>query len=401
MAHGNHGSHEIRNPGPFEVSGGIKTLFLIFVAIGIASFAYGVTQDPHRAWAGFLLNHFYFMSLGLGGLFIAAIQWLTSAMWSAPIRRVAESFTAYLPVAVVTGVILYFGIHHLYIWDDSSLVASDLVLKGKAGWLSKNAFVIRDVIAIIIWILFAKKMIGNSIAQDTSKDVGLTLKNRALSPMFLIIFGLSFTMAAFDLLMSLDPHWYSTMFGVYCFAGLFYSSLALTCLITLYFRSKGKLDGIVNENHLHDLGKFMFAFTVFWAYIGFSQFMLIWYANLPEETTYFIHRFTGNWMYVSIFLLVGKFMVPFFLLLPRDAKRSDKMLAIVGVWMMIAQWIDVMWMVQPEFFKEGPQFGIIEIGTTLGFLGLFGIMVSRFFAKHNIVAIGDPMLEKSVFHHHQ
>jgi hypothetical protein len=401
MAHGNHGSHEIRNPGPFEVSGGIKTLFLIFVAIGIASFAYGITQDPHRAWAGFLLNHFYFMSLGLGGLFIAAIQWLTSAMWSAPIRRVAESFTAYLPVAVVTGVILYFGIHHLYIWDDSSLVAGDLVLKGKAGWLSKNSFVIRDVVAIIIWILFAKKMIGNSIAQDTSKDVGLTLKNRSLSPMFLIIFGLSFTMAAFDLLMSLDPHWYSTMFGVYCFAGLFYSSLALTCLITLYFRSKGKLDGIVNENHLHDLGKFMFAFTVFWAYIGFSQFMLIWYANLPEETGYFIHRFHGCWMYVSIFLLVGKFMVPFFLLLPRDSKRSDKMLAIVGVWMMVAQWIDVMWMVQPEFFKEGPQFGIVEIGVTLGFLGLFGTMVSRFFAKHNIVAIGDPMLEKSVFHHHQ
>jgi hypothetical protein len=401
MEHGNHGSHEIRNPGPFEVSGGIKALFLIFIAIGVAAFAFGIMQDPTRAWTSFVINHFYFMSLALGGLFIAAIQWLTSAMWSAPIRRVAESFTAYLPVAVVMAVILYFGVTHLYIWSDSDLVSHDLVLKGKAAWLSRTPFIVRDAVAVIIWILFAKKMIGNSIAQDTSKDVALTLKNRALSPMFLIVFGLSFTMVAFDVLMSLDPRWYSTMFGVYCFAGLFYSSLALTCLITLYFRSKGKLDGIVNENHLHDLGKFMFAFTVFWAYIGFSQFMLIWYANLPEETSYFIHRFHGCWMYVSIFLLVGKFLVPFFLLLPRDSKRNDKMLAIVGVWMMIAQWIDVMWMVQPEFFKEGPQFGIVEIGVTLGFLGMFGMVVSRFFAKHNIVAIGDPMLEKSVFHHHQ
>jgi hypothetical protein len=401
MAHGTHPDETIKNPGNFEVSGGVKSLFIIFAAIGVATFAFGVTQDPHRAWASFLVNHFYFMSLGLGGLFIAAIQWLTSAMWSAPVRRISESFTAYLPVAVIMAIVMYFGIHHLYIWDDATTVAGDIVLKGKAGWLSKNSFIIRDAVAIIVWILFAKKMIGNSIKQDTTKDLSLTLKNRALSPMFLIIFGLTFTLVSFDLLMSLDPHWYSTMFGVYCFAGLFYSSLALTCLITLYFRSKGKLDGIINENHLHDLGKFMFAFTIFWAYIGFSQFMLIWYANLPEETTYFIHRFAGNWMYVSIFLLVGKFLVPFFLLLPRDAKRSDKMLAIVGVWMMIAQWIDVMWMVQPEFFKDGPQFGLVEIGTTLGFLGLFGFMVSRFFAKNNIVAIGDPMLAKSVFHHHQ
>jgi len=401
MAHGTHQDETIRNPGNFEVSGGVKALFAIFVAIGVASFAFGITQDPQRAWASFVVNHFYFTSLALGGLFIAAIQWLTSAMWSAPVRRIAESFTAYLPIAALMGALLYFGVHHLYIWDDAAVVSKDIVLKGKAGWLSQNCFIIRNVVVILIWVFFAKKMIGNSIKQDATKDLALTLKNRALSPVFLIIFGLTFTLASFDLLMSLDPHWYSTMFGVYCFAGLFYSSLALMCLITLYFRSKGKLDGIVNENHLHDLGKFMFAFTIFWAYIGFSQFMLIWYANLPEETTYYIHRFNHNWMYVSIFLLVGKFLVPFFLLLPRDAKRSEKMLAIVGVWMMIAQWIDVMWMVQPEFFKDGPQFGIIEIGTTLGFLGLFGFMVSRFFAKHNIVAIGDPMLAKSVFHHHQ
>jgi hypothetical protein len=399
----NHSGHDgtIPNPGPFQIPSSLKMVFAVFAVIGVTTFALGLVQDPDRAWASFLVNHFYFTSLALGGLFIAALHWLTMAMWSAPVRRVSESFTAYLPVAFVMGVILYFGLHHLFIWTHEDIVRGDAQLEHKVAWLNSSFFMVRDLAVIVIWIIFAKVMIGNSLAQDTSKDAKLTLRNRRISPAFMIIFGLSFTILSFDLLMSLDPHWYSTMFGVYCFAGLFYSSLALTCLVTLYLRSKGRLDGIVNENHLHDLGKYMFAFTVFWAYIGFAQFMLIWYANMPEETRYFIHRFNASWMYVSAFLLFGKFMVPFFLLLPRDSKRSDRMLAIAGIFMMIAQWIDVMWMVQPEFFKDGPRFGIIEIGVTLGFIGIFGFMVSRFLAKNSIVAIGDPSLAKSVFHHHQ
>jgi hypothetical protein len=379
----------------------MKALYAFFVVLGAGAFIAGLSVDPTRAWASFVWNHFYFMSLAIGGLFIAAIQWLTGAMWSAPIRRVSESFTAYLPIALVGAVVLYFGLHHLYIWMDPARVSASTVLQGKSGYLSSSGFMIRGAVSILIWIFFAKKLIGNSLAQDVSKDPGLTLKNRSWTPAFLIIFALSFTLMSFDLLMSLDPFWYSTMFGVYCFAGMFYSSLALTCLVTLTLRKAGKLDGIVNENHLHDIGKFMFAFTVFWAYIGFSQFMLIWYANLPEETGYFIRRFHGGWMYVSAFLLLGKFVTPFLLLLPRDSKRSDKMLWIVGCWMMFAQWIDVMWMVQPEFFKEGPQIGWIEIGTFLGFAGLFKLAISRFLATHNVVAIGDPKLAESVFHHHQ
>jgi hypothetical protein len=398
---GHSDSETIQNPGTFETSSGLKTLFLVFIVIGAIAFAAGLSMDTQRTWASFMISHFYFMSLAIGGLFIAAIQWLTGAMWSAPVRRFSESFTAYLPIALISVVVLYFGMHHLYVWTDMTHVRGDKVLEGKSGYLSVGFFMVRNLVAVLIWILFAKKMIGNSLAQDVSKDASLTLKNRSLSPLFIILFGLTFTIASFDQLMSLDPHWFSTMFGVYCFAGMFYSSLALTCLVTLYMRKHGKLDGIVNENHLHDLGKFMFAFTVFWAYIGFSQFMLIWYANLPEETSYYILRFQGGWFYVSVFLLVGKFMTPFFILLPRDSKRSDKVLWIVGIWMMFAQWIDVMWMVQPQFFADGPRFGWIEIGMGLGFLGLFATVVTRFLAKNNIVAIGDPRLAESVFHHHQ
>ncbi len=400
MSHAN--SHaKIENPGSFQASPGLKMMFAGLALVGVVAFLGGLRVDSQRAWAAFLQNHFFFMSLGLGGLFFAALQWLTGSMWSAPLRRVSESFTAYLPFAFVTTAVVYFGIHDLYVWSHIEHVQGDVVMEGKSGYLSQNFFMIRNLLAVAFWMFFARKMIGNSIAQDANGDYSFTEKNRALSPGFLAFFGVSFTMAAFDFLMSLDPHWFSTMFGVYCFAGLFYSTLALTCIMTIFLVNQGKLKGLVNDNHLHDLGKFMFAFTVFWAYIGFSQFMLIWYANMPEETGYFMRRMVGNWMYVTVFLLIGKFMTPFFMLLPRDAKRNPKQLVRVGVFMMVAQWIDMLWIVQPEFYKNGPKVGWIELGVTAGFVGVFFTLIFRFLSRHNVVAIGDPRLAQSVHHHHQ
>ncbi len=395
------GSEQIKDPGKLAVPVTVMALFGAMVALGAGTFAIALKSDPTRAWASFVQNHFYFLSLGLGGVFFAALQWLTGAMWSAPVRRLAESFSSYLPVAAVTFVILYFGMHELYPWTHVEHVQGDPVLEHKAAYLNVGFFVIRNVVALLVWFLFARKLIGNSLKQDKDKDPMWTVRNRAWSPAFMMIFAITFTMAAFDQLMSLDPHWFSTMFGVYCFAGLFYSTLALTTLLTLLVRRSGKLDGIVSEEHLHDLGKLMFAFTVFWAYIGFSQFMLIWYANMPEETGYFIRRFNEGWLAVSIFLFVGKFLTPFFLLLQRQNKRSSGRLAFVGCWMMFAQWIDILWIVQPEFFKSGPQIGWVEIGTMLGFAGAFGLVVSRFLSRNTIVAIGDPKLNQAVFHHHQ
>jgi hypothetical protein len=392
---------DIKNPGSLKISSSKTTLFIAMAVIGLLALAGGIMLDAKRGWSSLLLNHFFFMCLGLGGIFIAAIQWLTSAMWSAPIRRISESFTAYLPLVFLGFIAIAFGIPHIFEWSHPEIVKGDLMLEHKASYLNVTFFIIRNLIAIALWVFFSKKMVGNSIAQDANGDISYTNRNKVLAPIFLIVFALSFTMSSFDLLMSLDPHWFSTMFGVYCFAGLFYSSLALTAIITVLLKRQGHLEGIVNDNHLHDLGKFMFAFTIFWAYIGFCQFMLIWYANMPEETMYFMHRMENKWIYVTVFLFFAKFMVPFFALLPRAAKRSESRLLKVGIWMLFAQWIDLLWLIQPEFFKEGARVGWIEVAGFVGFGGLFCLMVSRFLSKHNIVAIKDPKLVESVYYHHQ
>ncbi|MBL7713850.1 MAG: molybdopterin oxidoreductase, partial [Bdellovibrionales bacterium] len=250
---------KISNPGKLTGVGGLKTLFLILTVVGLAAFGGALMVNKQRAWASFLQGHFYFAALAIGGLFFAAIQWLTGAMWSAPVRRIAESYTAYLPFVLLGLVGIGFGMHELYVWTHADHVQGDIILEHKAGYLNTKFFMIRNVIAIGIWFFFARKLIGNSTKQDTASDASPTLTNRSWSPIFLILFALTFTMMSFDLLMSLDPHWFSTMFGVYCFAGMFYTILALTAILTVWLRRRGLLKDIVNENHLHDLGKFMFA----------------------------------------------------------------------------------------------------------------------------------------------
>lgn len=399
MAHGN---ESVRNPGPLKVDSSTTMIFTVLAVVGLGGLAAGIMANAERGWTSLLLNHFFFMSLCLGGLFIAAIQYATSAMWSAPVRRLAESFSAYLPVVLIGFLAIAFaGVPHLFSWAHPEHVKGDLILEHKASYLNVTFFVVRNLVAIGLWFFFRAKLVGNSVAQDKDGDVVHTNRNKILAPAFLVVFALSFTMSSIDLLMSLDPHWFSTMFGVYTFAGLFTSSLATMTIFTIVLRRNGMLKDIVNDNHLHDCGKFMFAFTIFWAYIAFSQFMLIWYANLPEETMYFMHRMEGNWKYVSVFLLIGKFMVPFFALLPRDAKRSESRLMKVAIWMLFAQWIDLIWIIQPEFFKQGPQISWFEIAGFLGFAGLFGLLTTRFLSKNNIVAIRDPKIIESVFHHHQ
>lgn len=396
--HSNSGTSNI-SVGTYVVSQRMKTITISLGFIGLLAFVLTLINNPQRAWMAYLIPLFYFTSLALGGLFFTAIQHITKAGWSVNVRRVSESFTAFLPLAAIAGVIFLFGAPEIYKWLKPAYVAADPLLIHKQPYLNFPFFIIRTVLFFGLWIWFAKVIVGRSLAQDTSGDESLTHKQIKTSIGFILVFALSYSFFSVDLLMSVEPHWFSTIFGVYCFAGLFQSSLAFMIITLIYLRKKGLLDKYVTTDHLHDLGKFLFAFTVFWAYIGFSQYMLIWYANLPEETIFIIPRSEHAWAYVSIFLLIGKFIVPFFALLPRWAKRNPTHLVAVSVLILIMQYVDLYWLVYPAFFEEKLVFSLPEILIFLGFGGLFVFSVARFLGRNKLLAQKDPRIGESMHHH--
>jgi hypothetical protein len=385
-------------PGTYTPSRATKTAYAVMMFVGVLLFALGLFKDPSRTWASYLTSYFYFVSLAVGGLFFAAIQHVSKAGWSVMIRRFSEAMTAFLPIAAVATIVLLFGAKSLYIWLDKDIVSHDAMLAGKSGYLNMTFFVIRLVIFYGAWLWFAKTIVGRSVAQDKDGSDKWTLKNVPTSIAFLLVFALSYSLFSVDTLMSLQPHWYSTIWGVYCFAGLFQSTCAVLVIITGYMLRKGLVRGWVSIEHLHDLAKFLKAFTIFYAYIAFSQFMLIWYANLPEETIFYLARSGGGWMAVTIALFVFKFAVPFLLLLPRAAKRSIAHTTLVSILVLIMQYVDIHWMVYPNFSQTWI-FSWYEIGTFLMFGGLFLWSLTNFFAKNSLVAVKDPRLEESLTHH--
>jgi hypothetical protein len=399
MANKTHsGSGTAPAPGKYIPSARIKTIYAVAMFAGVILFALSLYQDKARAWHSFLTSYMFFVDLALGGLFFAAIQHVSSAGWSVTVRRFSEAFTAYLPVAAVGAIALLFGASTLYIWLDPEIVANDALLTGKAPYLNFKFFLIRLIIFFALWLFFKFKIVGNSVKQDTDGDVNHTIRNVGWSVAFLIVFALSYSLFSVDTLMSLQPHWYSTMWGVYNFAGLFQSTIAALVILACSMFRSGLVRGMVNEEHLHDLGKFMKAFTIFYAYIGFSQFLLIWYANLPEETIFYLSRSSGGWMAATISLFVFKFVVPFLLMLPRAAKRNHVHLTMVATLILFMQYIDIHWMVYPVL-SETWILSWQELSTFLLFGGLFLWSVTSFLSKNSLIAVRDPRLEEALNHH--
>ena len=387
------------NPGPVAVSAKIKSIFTVLIFLGVLSFVFLLIKDKSRAWHAYLIGYFYFASLGVGGLFFTAINQATRAGWVVNVRRFAESYTSYIPVAAISSLVLLIGAPYLYEWFDKAKVSEDALMMHKAGYLNPTFFIIRLVLFFGAWMFFKKKLVGDSLEQDKTGNDNLTVNSVKYAVGFLVVFALSYSFFAVDIVMALQPHWFSTIFGVYCFAGLFQSTVATLILTTIYFMKQGKLQGLVDDNHLHDLGKYLFAFTVFWAYIAFSQFMLIWYANLPEETIFYLPRMTGSWGAVSVFLILFKFIVPFLALLPKWAKRNTTHLTAVSILILFMQFVDLYWLVFPNVNSEESVGGILEFLVWGGFLGLFLMVVTRFWSKYSIVPVKDPRQHESNHHH--
>ena len=388
------------NPKPMHFPRYLKWFIFLSLLVAITAFALHISGRVYTFWPAFLTSFFYFVSLSLGGLFFVAIQHTVNAGWSVTVRRIAEGLTSFLPIAFLLGLILIlFGGDSLFEWLHEEVVAGDPILQRKEPYLNLPFFVIRTVIFFGGWILLAKIIVGHSLKQDEDGDENRTHKSRRWSIGFLLFFAISYSLFSVDYLMSLHPHWFSTIFGVYCFAGLFQSALAFLIVLTVWMMKKGLLDNLVNQNHIHDLGKLLFAFTVFFAYIAFSQFMLIWYANLPEETIFFIHRAHGGWMAISYSLLLFKFIVPFLALLPRAAKRNVDWLSLIAILILVMQYVDIYWLVYPNFNEGHIVFGFTELAMFLGGLSLFLFFVMRFLSKHPIVPLKDPRTQEALHHH--
>ncbi len=397
-----HADQKIENPGVLKSAGAWTGIFGVLIVIGLISFFALFSGGDHaHAWTAVLRSHFYFMGISICAVFFLAIHWITTSMWSSAVRRLAEGFTNYLPFVLVSTILVFLGAKSLYKWTDLAYVHADPVVLGKAGYLNMGFFMTRTLIAIAGWYFFAKKLVGYSLKSDTATEFKPLYETaRKVAVAFIVFFAITFSMSAFDQLMSIDAHFFSTMFGVYIFAGSFQSFWAVLAIVTIIMKRNGYLGKIVNTNHVHDIAKMMFAFTVFWAYTAFSQYMLIWYANLPEETAFFILRFSPAWTGWSLGLFIGNFCLPFLILLPRGNKRSDEVVFLSACWILVMHYFDYNWLIQPQFYQDGPVFSPFDVGVWLGFLGVFGLCVTAFYKKNNLVAIKDPYLPESVFHHH-
>ena len=389
----------LKNPGTMNLSTKAKTIFSVLMFVGFVTFIIMLLNNPERAWHAYLTAFFYFVTLAVGGLFFTAIHHMTSAGWSVNVRRFSEAMTSFLPVAFLGAIALLVAGDYLYSWLDPEVVANDPLIAHKTPYLNRGFFWIRTIAFFGIWLYFAKVLVGRSLKVDETGDDQTTLSLMRPSVIFVLLFALTYSLFSVDTLMALEPHWFSTIFGVYCFGGMFQSTMAFMILTILYFMKNGQLKGYVDENHLHDLGKYMFAFTVFWAYIAFSQYMLIWYANLPEETIFFMPRSHGSWMWVSIGLIIGKFIIPFFALLPQWAKRTPVHLAAVSVWILIMQYVDMYWLVYPNLNHDEVVFGFSEILIFAGLWGAFLFTTTRFLSKHSIVPTKDGRIHESMHHH--
>lgn len=392
-------NHVNLHVGKFEAPAKLKTLSFALVAIGLLTFVVGLMKNQDRLWTSYLVSFFYFSCMALSGLFWIAINNIAKAGWSVSIRRYAEATTSFIPAILIGGLVLLVGFKHLYPWANPEVVANSPVIAAKTGYLNMGGFVIRLFIFAVGCMIFRHVIVGNSLKQDKTGDESLTTKNVAPAVGFVVFYALMFSLFCVDLLMSLLPTWYSTIFGIYGFSGMFQAGMAFLAIVIILMRRAGFVKGYITEEHQHDVVKYLKGFSIFWAYIAFSQFMLIWYANIPEETEYYIARAQGGWMGISMALLIFRFVVPFLALLPRGAKRSDSNVLFISVLVLVMQYVDIYWMVYPNFFDGHVVFGFWEIGIFAGFAGAFLLTVMSFWSKHSLVPLKDPRMHEAISHH--
>ncbi len=369
-----------------------RTLLLSVCVVTAAMLLWTYQQQPQRALGNVLMMLVILLGVVLGACFFIALQYLMKGAWAVVLRRIPEALTGLLPAAAALTVIVWLGHAQLYHWVHPH---GDVLLEGKQVFLNMPFFTLRLLIYFSLWFLIIGRIVKHSRAQDEDGSPTHTFANVRWSAAYMIVFALSYSFASFDLVMSLEPHWFSTIFGVYNFAGAFLSALTVTTLLVIYYRRKDCFKDI-QPVHVTFLAKLIFAFCIFWAYIWFSQFMLIWYSNIPEETVYFIPRMQGAWRPLFFANLALNWLVPFLGLLGYRAKRNIPWLVCVCMAVLAGRALDVYLMVMPPLSHgHGPQFGAVELLSLASIAALGLLFFKRTLHKHPLAPTHDPLFQES------
>lgn len=371
------------------------SILIVGVILTLISFA----VDMQHASFGLIMTLTFVATIGVGALFWVGIEYVSSAVWSTALRRPFEFLSGVIPFLIILALPLLFNMHGIFEWTHRGLFKSDPTMLIKAPYLNIPFFIVRTIIVFASWWLFYALIIRNSKTQDATRDQNLTRKNVKLSAAFMPIFGITLTVFAIDWLMSLTPDWFSTVFGVYIFSGAVLAAMAFATLLIVKLNEKNLFPVKLTPDHYYNLGAFLFAFVNFWAYIGFSQFMLQWYGNLRDETSWYIPRMHGSWATVLIILVLVQFVIPFFFLITKPAKMDPRRLVFISIWLLAAHAIDIYWMVMPVYKSAGATFGISEIAYLFLSTGMILAVFVYKAKRSNMVPVGDPKLQRGLEFH--
>ena len=390
----------------YKISKNTHLLSLGLILIGVISTAYAFITDIHAAWTSLLFNNYFFLGISIFAVFFVALQHVAEAGWSTAIKRVPEAIMTFLPYAcavmifIVIAAILHWN--HIYHWMEEGIMTEgapnyDKIIAGKEAYLSPIFFLVRSIIYVTVWIYCAKRLRDISLQGDLEGGIGEKSYNKGItvSAWFIVFFAVSSSTASWDWIMSIDTHWFSTLFGWYIFSEWSAIGFTTILLFCLFLKKQGYLEHL-NESIIHDLGKWVFAFSIVWTYMWFSQFMLIWYANIPEEGTYFMERIElPNYRFLFWFSAAINFVVPTIMLMSRDAKRNTNLLITASITILIGHWINSYLLFAPGTLHDHGHLGFTELGMGLGFLGLFLFVVFRSLTTRSLEIKHHPFLEES------
>ena len=390
----------------YKISKSTHLLSLVLIAIGLLSTVYAFINDSHAAWTSLIFNNYFFLGISIFAVFFVALQHVAEAGWSTVIKRVPEAIMTFLPYtcAVMIFIVVAAMLHwnHIYHWMEEGIMTEgapnyDKIIAGKEAYLNPIFFLVRSIIYVVVWIYCAKRLRDISLQGDLEGGIGENSYNKGItvSAWFIVFFAVSSSMASWDWIMSIDTHWFSTLFGWYIFSEWSAIGFTTILLFCLFLKKQGYLQDL-NDSIIHDLGKWVFAFSVVWTYMWFSQFMLIWYANIPEEVTYFMERIElSNYRFLFWFSAAINFVVPTIVLMSRDAKRNTNFLIVASVVILIGHWINSYLLFAPRTLHDHGHLGLTDLGMGLGFLGLFFYVVFRSLTTRPLSVKHHPFLEES------